>query len=289
MPLDVDFHELATRHPEVALALAGVDVRGPYRADALEVKRSRRVDCVFTPLDVGPEGGPRDPRVFLELQARHDPDAERRLLEEVVLACAQDGWFEPVEVCILYTERRFLETAKPADVGRGRRMALRFTPQRLVLAEIASQALLARGGPALIALPLTGPAEGVLREAASWHERLLASPELAGPRRTDAVELFCRLLADRLGTTEIQGLLREGDRVMEDTATGQRLIERGIERGALRARRQDVLRALELRLGPVPAALAARIEGIESPDALDALFERAILSASYEDFARAMS
>ena len=284
MALDTDFHELATRHPEVALALAGLEVRGPYRADALEVKRARRIDCVFTPLEAGPPGGPRAPRVFLELQARHDPDAERRLLEEVVLACVQDGWFEPVEVRILYTERRFLETSRRADVCSGGRAFLRFTPTRLVLAEVSPETLLARGGPALIALPLTGSPAEVVRDASAWHERLRVSPELAGPRRDDAVELVCKLLADRLGTTEVQGLLREGDRVMEDTATGQRLIERG----ALRAQRRTVLRALELRLGPVPAELAARVEALATERDLDRLLERAVLAANYDEVAAAL-
>ena len=76
---------------------------------------------------------------------------------------------------------------------------------------------------------------------------------------------------------------------MEDTATGQRLIERGIERGALRARRQDLRRVLELRLGPVPAELAARIEALATESDLDRLLERAVLAANYDEVAAALA
>ena len=60
----------------------------------------------------------------------------------------------------------------------------------------------------------------------------------------------------------------------------------GKAEGLLGAMRRAVLRALEIRHGAVPPELAARVQALDSQDALDRLHEAAICSCSVEDFAR---
>lgn len=277
MSLDTDFYELVARQPHLGLLLAGISPAGPYRVDSLEVKRARRIDCVFDPLEPG-----AGPRVYLELQGRHDPGVERRFLEEVVMHCVKEDRFEDVEVRLLYTDRRLLEAAMPADVRHGDRVAVRFSPIRVVLAEVPPARLLERGGSALAALPLTGTTDEVLRSARSWQDALAATTDLSMRERAQAISLFGRLLASRLVTMDVQGLLRDGGRIMEDTATGQALIEKGIEK----ARREDVARILEERLGPLPAAVSQRLAEVRSLEALSALLVEAVRVASFEEFSR---
>ena len=85
MALDTDFYQYATRFPEGALALVGLRPRGPYKVESIEVKGSRRIDLVFSPED------PDEPRAYVELQARKDPEIERRLLEELVVHAVREG------------------------------------------------------------------------------------------------------------------------------------------------------------------------------------------------------
>ena len=58
----------------------------------------------------------------------------------------------------------------------------------------------------------------------------------------------------------------------------QRGIEQGIEQGEARAKRDAVLKLLASQFGSVPASLAVRINGMESCEALDRLFD-AVLNA----------
>lgn len=277
MSLDTDFYELVAKQPHLGLLLAGLEPTATYRVESLEVKRARRIDCVFDPLERG-----AGPRVYLELQGRHDPGVERRFLEEVVMHCVKEDRFDDVEVRLLYTERRLLEAAMPANVRNGDRVAIHFRPVRVVLADLPPERLLERGGSALAALPLTGTTDEVLRSARGWHEVLAVTSDLTERERAQAISLFGRLLANRLVTMDVQGLLRDGGRIMEDTATGQALIEKGIEK----ARREDVVRILEERLGPVPATVVRRLSEVRSLDALSALLVEAVRADSLDEFSR---
>ena len=291
MGLDEDFYELATRFPEVALTLAGIEAKGPYTAEAVEVKRSRRGDLLLRPQEDG-DG----PRVYLELQAYVDPGIERRFLEEVVMHCVKDGRFSDVRAVVFYTELRYRTAALSADVCDGDRVLVRFEPTRVVLEQLSFDAFERMGGAALALLPLVGPRAGVEEGARRWHRALKTDPGLEMPQRQDSLELFLRLLADRLGTMDVEALLGEGEHVVEHTVTGQRLIERGLERGLKQgleqgiergrdeARRLDVLKILDARFGPPPGHVVDRVNASAAQE-LERLLIRAATAPSLEAFA----
>lgn len=59
--------------------------------------------------------------------------------------------------------------------------------------------------------------------------------------------------------------------------------EIGKEIGAKLRAREDVLRVLEVRFGPVPPTVAARVRQIDDDATLDALLVRAVTAASLEE------
>lgn len=280
MAYDEDVHELATRFPIGVLSLVGVRPRGSYRVEAVEVKARRRLDLVFTPED------PRDPRVYLEWQGWRDPELERRMLEELVIHCVRTGTFAPVVAAIVYTAPETRAAALPADIGHPGGDVVRFTPVRVVLPEIAPEALLAAGGAALVALPLVGPEERVRADAHAWFQTVRSQAPTAS-ERASATDLFVRLLSWRLGTMDVKQLLTGEEDAMKETATGRALLAEGRaeghakgftegrEKGRAEERRRTVLLVLELRLGAVPGWVGPRLEQEHDLERLEALLEGA--------------
>jgi len=63
-------------------------------------------------------------------------------------------------------------------------------------------------------------------------------------------------------------------------------LEKGLEQGREQGLRDDVLAALEVRFGSVPAALAERVREMRGRPELEALLRRAIVVESLEEFVR---
>lgn len=95
---DSDFYQFATRFPAAALVLLGLEPVGDYVAEAVEVKRSRRIDLLLRPREEEEPGGVR---AYVELQDYADPTIERRFLEEIVLHCTKDEVYRPVEAIVV--------------------------------------------------------------------------------------------------------------------------------------------------------------------------------------------
>ena len=70
------------------------------------------------------------------------------------------------------------------------------------------------------------------------------------------------------------------------TSIGQRLIDRGIDRGIVQARQQDVLVVLTRRFGAPPAAIVEQIAQIEDAQRLELILGAAATVASLDEFAR---
>ncbi|MCO5171277.1 MAG: DUF2887 domain-containing protein [Planctomycetes bacterium] len=287
MAYDHDMHELATRYPEAVLALLGCTARSGYTVEGIAVKRSeRRIDLVFQPCD------PLDPTIYVEWQMHAAADIERRMLAEVATHCLQTGRFEPVDIAIVYPAPQAREAALPADVGHAQRRAIAFEPRRVILTQVPPEALLAAGGPALVALPLVGPEERVREEAHAWLVR--ARAEAGDPQAVgDVQDTFLKLLAWRLGkmvVEELKGL--EG--VMEETATGQALLKRGEERGAARGRvegradecRRAITLVVTARFGVVPEWLPAQLEAEADLVRLEELLRAAAVAQDPADLRR---
>jgi len=71
--------------------------------------------------------------------------------------------------------------------------------------------------------------------------------------------------------------------IMQESPFYQRVIQRGIEQGEIRAKRDAVLKLLQRQLGQIPQPLANRIDAIRQLSQLDTLFEKALTAKSFEE------
>jgi hypothetical protein len=284
---DEDFHALLTTFPEALLALVRLELRGPYRGEAIEVKaQSGRFDGVLVPTVDG------DPVIYIEWQARYDAEAERRFALRVLIHCIQTGHFGPVVAVIIYTSAELARAPAPPRVEGPAGVVLDFAPMRVVLPELAAEELLSRGGPALLALPLVGDEAKVRAESRAWLREVRRTFD--GPARRRALDIFFRFLAWRLSTLEATALLGEEELVdIDDTATGRAMIARGEAKGRAKGRvegrvegqRELLARQLIVRFGPLPADVRARIDQA-SGDELARWGERLLSVASLDDVFR---
>lgn len=63
-------------------------------------------------------------------------------------------------------------------------------------------------------------------------------------------------------------------------------LEQGLEQGLLAAKREDLLKVLSRRFGPLDPAVTARIEAIGNPDRLSTLFDAALDAGTLAEFER---
>lgn len=274
MANDIDMHELATRSPVSVLRLIGLRPRGEYRVASLPVKAtSRTVDLLFSPLDR------RDPRVYLEWQAKGDPTVEWRLLEEVVVDCSQRKSFSNVVAVVVYTKRAILKAARSADIVHRGRDVLRFTPIRVVLSELDPAVLMADRN-LRVALPLVGPVKQVKAEAPTWlmAVRRAARSEVKRSRDTD---LFVRFLSTRLDKMDMLKFLKGAEDLVKDTATGRALLKEGRAVGF----RRSIELVLTTRLGALPAKVRTRLEREDDLDRLEAILAKAACVETKADLA----
>lgn len=280
MPKDDEFHALATKFPEAALAALGIVARhDDYRACAVELKRSaKRLDLVFLPRRRAL------PIIIAELLRRHDREAEQAAVEKAIQFCRE--WrdadaFARTIVAMIYARPALARAVWPADIGPPAERSLRFTPLRIVLTDLDPEPLLRRGGSARILLPLVGPEATVRANAPSWKAALEADAAFTSDeRRAAALELFLDFLTERLGRIDARTLFgEEGAVSWENTATG-RAMQREFRCEQMR---EDTIKVLRARFGRVPRRIKAELEAIDDPRRLRRIFDRALKVASLDD------
>jgi flagellar biosynthesis/type III secretory pathway protein FliH len=146
----------------------------------------------------------------------------------------------------------------------------------------------------LIFLPLmrhTGPAEIIVKEAATLA-RQIPQPEqvrvlgpLLGPSYHYLGEgILNTLMEELMASSTMRELF--ADAIEQGMAQGMaRGMTEGLERGKIDARRDDILRILTRRLGPVALALQETLLRVDDAARLDTLFDAALTVASLDEFA----
>ena len=71
--------------------------------------------------------------------------------------------------------------------------------------------------------------------------------------------------------------------IMQESPFYEHVIQRGIEQGELRAKRDAVLKLLQRQLGHIPPPFANRINAIQQLSQLDVLFEQALVAKSLDE------
>ena len=118
----------------------------------------------------------------------------------------------------------------------------------------------------------------------AWVEKCIETTQAADvDRRTRATLLFALSLFGSL--VHPPELFQDPtlEALMQESPFYERVMQRGIEQGEIRAKREAVLKLLQRQLGQIPQPLANRIHAIDQLSHLDALFERALTATSLED------
>lgn len=72
------------------------------------------------------------------------------------------------------------------------------------------------------------------------------------------------------------------------TSVGQRLLDRGYDRGRQEGLEQAILRVLTRRFGTVPPSTDQQIAGIQERQRLEALLDLAVSASSLDEFTQAL-
>lgn len=211
----------------------------------------------------------------LELEARWDDDLPRRMMLYNVVAEARFGG--PVRSLALMLRREALATSVTGQYTRCHsdgREYLNFCYDVIRLWELPSQELMAGPIGTLPLALLTDDAQPVLPGLVHRvDERLRA--EQSSPKCTSEVLTACDvLLGLRYNATDIARLF-QGVRGMEESTTYQAIMQKG----AVRALRNAIVKMAERRFGPPSAAQQVELASIDDPERLSRIHDQ-ILDAS---------
>jgi len=104
-------------------------------------------------------------------------------------------------------------------------------------------------------------------------------------------ESFDRLVEDLMATNVLESVLERSLRQGLERGMAQGLEqghEQGLEQGRAQARRDDILKVVSSRFGPLSESLVARISAISEPAQLDTLFDLSLSAPTLDDFSQVL-
>jgi len=293
MKTDTLFYRLFQTDPGLALELAGVAVpeAGRYRFGSHEVKQTAfRLDGMLEP----PADQPLAPLAFVETQFQPDEDFYLRFFGEVIIYLRQYRPAQPWLALVLYPDagaEREIEAARPfLGLPNLRRVYLNElplldspNPKFWLIAMFLAQE---RQIPAIVqrvqAHRAANPADGI-----DWLELLetVLVYKLPHCTREEILTMFelkdielkqTRFYQQVFGEGRLEGMEKGIEKGVEKG------IEQGIEQGLVMGEAALLLRLLERRFGPLPAATRQRIAAADA-DTLLLFGERVLDAQSLED------
>jgi predicted transposase YdaD len=262
MKTDTQIYTLLGADPEFLYRLTGgIEVRGPYLFEALDIKGlERRTDGVLMP-----QRAEEDIWV-IEFQAQRDPLIYHRLVQEVGLL----GERHPKRVvrgCVLFAEAALDPRTEPwhSLLERDAQAPLRRAYLPEVLRELAREA---PNHPLLaVFLPyLEDDLERLRRRAPTVYSQLQTAA-LPPSARQSCLDLFQSWLMLRFESMNLQEILAMLGQLtpLEETRAYKELVAVGEAKGRQEGRQREerlILRLLHRRIGPVSSAQQARIAAL---------------------------
>ena len=284
MKTDKQIYTLLGADPEFLRVLTdGIEVRGTYLFEALEVKGlERRTDGALIPR-VATEG-----IWVIEFQAQYDPLIYHRLILEMALV----GERHPGRVVrgfILFAQASLDPRTEPWHglLVRDADAPLR----RAYLPDLLERLARAQPEHPLLAvfLPYLEDNLDRLRAQAPPVYRRLQEAALPETTRRHCVDVFQSWLMARFKTMNLEEILKMLGELtpLEETRAYRELVAKGLMEGRQEGREREarlVLRQLQRRLGPVSPAHQARITALPI-DALEDLGEALLDFADTADLA----
>ena len=237
------------------------------------------------------DGEPEIVLIHIEVQARTEPDVNRRMFEYYSLL--RSRYQLPIFPVALHLRRgrRGLASEEYREMLFEREI-LRFRYESIQLARLRAEEYLDRDSPVGAALAALMDRSARSRSRALELLRISMLGKVAESALDEARQF---LLIDLIETyfplsggqrQRYQRLIsRKEYRKVQDVELtwGEKLIEKGREAGVVDGTRAALLRLMMAKFGALPEATKVRIEAIDSMDELDALLDRVLTAATLEE------
>ena len=167
--------------------------------------------------------------------------------------------------------------------GNDRRGGLWFKYNVIRVYELEGEAFLDAASVGLLPFtPLMKPPVGMRSEA--WVEKCIQTTyEAPVDQQTLGTLLFALSLFGSLAHPSELFQERILEEIMQESPFYERVMQRGIEQGQTRAKREAVLTLLHHRFGDIPPPIATRINAMQHISQLDELFEKVIQAETLEE------
>jgi predicted transposase/invertase (TIGR01784 family) len=259
MKTDSLFYRLFHTFPRLLFELVGhaPDHAAAYRFTSVELKQTAfRLDGVFVP----PATELTWPIFFVEVQFQRDPQFYSRFFAELFLYLRQYQPLHPWRAVVLYPTRALDPGAHP----HYQPLLTSAQVQRVYLEEWAAprQTLLQR----VLGLVLASPAE--TRQEARTVVAQVRQELLDKANTSTILELIETIVMYKLqgiSRKEIAAMLELPETDLKQTVFYQEAFAEGQIEGRQEGEATLMLRLLQRRYGPLPAAMIERIRGLSAP------------------------
>ena len=271
---------LLAHHGDAVLKLGGITGFVAWRAAQPETVAPRRLPDGL--LEATFPGDPAPRLVLVEIETYPDADADRQVLDDLMLI-AVDRKAVPEVVSLVLKPKGHLTVSGTADraSGSGRTRVGGSWPV-VRLWELEAETLFAAGDAGLIPwVPLTKTTQTADELMARCRDRLAAVTD-PGDRAglTAVTQILARLAFPDRRFLDLFG----GAKAMIESPVFDEVVEIVRKRSEAAATRRAVVAALEVRFGPVPADRLAPLSGIEEEARLQALLRLAVTCPDVDAF-----
>ena len=278
--VDRSLKALARRYPKpfVRVVLGSVEDLIVETIENPEINLpERRLDFVY-----GLQQERRDFILHLEFQLEHRADVPERMFTYNALLTAT--YERPVLSAVIYLERHNYRRLPQEYVVEFRGRAVHTFPYLVVrlwdYAEAIASGELRELAPLLILLT----EEKDHRVLARSRELILASGDEKW--RADALSTAITVARRYFSKDFLLRFFREELKMLQEADIVQDWINEGMEKGAIKAIREDILDVLSERFGVVKTGIGKKLAGIDDPAVLRSLLRRSVKVESLEEFMR---
>jgi hypothetical protein len=238
-------------------------------------------------LEVFFEGRKQADLFLLEIATYPERRAEEQAVRDVLLVLLDRGVLPEMLTLVLHPKGQLTIGGQVEQSSRLGFTRLGFKWEVLDLWKLSAKALLASDDvgvvPWLLLTQFDGPEEAMARDCRERIERL------AKPEERDRLLAVTRILARlRYNDPGLLDLLITRQAMIESPEL-QEILEENTRETRRETLQGSVLRALEARLGAVPAEISAQVRAVIDEQRLDALFLHAVRCPDLEAFRAALS
>jgi len=234
-------------------------------------------------------------RIFLEFQGYSDPFIRQRLMAEVFLGCAGEGYKGSVMAGIVYTDNKYQKAAEPLNtfenLTSGDECHLKGCFQEIVLTDYTEEKLEAIDPKLIVLAPFTLSSSTdkttLLAKGREWQKAI--SQRFPVDKHAEVLSILGLFILNRFREITYEEVIAMWKFDLMDTVAGRQLYDMGQRKGSINNARDMLLDALDARFGLVPHKMIDQINVIDQPDELKSLFKQAMRCPDIQSFKEQLS